>query len=286
MKRFFILATAAIVALASCAKTEVVYNDAPEQIAFKQITNVMTKAGEQTPLTGDMGVFAYKAGTTGVGTDGVYLPNTKFTLAGGVWGNTAAKWPYEGNLDFIVYAPFNEDAETTTTLLTLPGVAAADALYYGVQKYSNVSKDDGDVEVELNHLSAKISVDFTAPGDGYTISKVVLNDVCTNGTVTVDYSSTPVVATTVKTTEGDHELTSGTPFYVLPGAQTTFTVTFVQENGDNDVTYTKEVSLAGATWDANKGYTYNFSITPTGAITFKAVVNPWDEQVATTKPLN
>ena len=44
MKRFFILASAAIVALASCAKTEVVYKDAPEEIAFKQITGVMTKS--------------------------------------------------------------------------------------------------------------------------------------------------------------------------------------------------------------------------------------------------
>lgn len=282
MKRFFILASAAIVALASCAKTEVVYKDAPEEIAFKQITNVMTKAGEQTPLTGDMGVFAYKAGT-----DGVYLPNTQFTLADGVWGNANAKWPYDGNLDFIVYAPHNSNASTTTTLLTLTGVTAADALYYGVQKYSNVSKTADPVDVELNHLSAKISVDFTDPAAGYTLSTVVLNDVCTKGNVTVNYSESPaVVTTTVQTTVIDHTFAAGTPLYVLPGAQTSFTVTFVQENGDNDVTYTKEVSLAGAKWDAHKGYTYKFSITPTGAITFKAVVNAWDDQAATTKPLN
>lgn len=48
MKRFFILASAAIVALASCAKTEVVYKDAPEQIAFKQITGPMTKADRKS----------------------------------------------------------------------------------------------------------------------------------------------------------------------------------------------------------------------------------------------
>lgn len=281
MKRFFILASAAIVALASCAKTEVVYKDAPEEIAFKQITNVMTKA-EPVALTGDMGVFAYKAGE-----NVVYLPNTQFTLAGEVWGNAGAKWPYEGNLDFIVYAPFNDDAETTTTVLTLPEVTAADALYYGVQKYSNVSKTADPVNVALNHLSAKISVDFTDPAAGYKLSTVVLNDVCTKGDVTVNYSESPaVVTTTVQTTMTDHTFAAGTPFYVLPGAQTSFTVTFVQENGDNDVTYTKEVSLAGAKWDAHKGYTYKFSITPTGAITFKAVVNPWDEQAATTKPLN
>ena len=280
MKRFFILASAAIVALASCAKTEVVYKDAPEEIAFKQITNVMTKA-DPVALTGDMGVFAYQAGT-----HEVYLPNTQFTLADGVWGNPGAKWPYAGNLDFIVYAPYNSNASTTTTLLTLTGVAADEKLYYGVQKYSGVSKASNPVNVELNHLSAKILVDLSEIPAGYTVTNVVLNTVCTVGTVTVDYSSTPVVETTVETTKDNHNLTSGTPFYVLPGDQTSFTVTFVQDNGENDVTYDRNVSLSGSTWEANKGYTYKFSITPTGAITFKAVVNPWVEQPAATHPLS
>ena len=61
MKRLFILASAAIVALAACTKTEVVYTEAPAEIGFKQITDVMTKAvpdGTQLPAT--MGVYAYK----------------------------------------------------------------------------------------------------------------------------------------------------------------------------------------------------------------------------------
>ena len=44
MKRLFILA-AATVALASCAKTQVVYNEEPQEIAFRQVENVMTKGG-------------------------------------------------------------------------------------------------------------------------------------------------------------------------------------------------------------------------------------------------
>ena len=44
MKRFFVCAAAAIVALASCSKTQVVYNDAPEEIGFKAVSGVMTKA--------------------------------------------------------------------------------------------------------------------------------------------------------------------------------------------------------------------------------------------------
>ena len=138
-----------------------------------------------------------------------------------------------------------------------------------------MSKTANPVNVALNHLSAKISVDFTDPAAGYTLSTVVLNGVCTKGDVTVNYSDSPaVVTTTVQTTMTDHTFAAGTPFYVLPGAQTSFTVTFVQENGDNDVTYERNVSLSGSTWEANKGYTYKFSITPTGAITFKAGITP------------
>ena len=96
MKRFFILATAAIVALASCAKTEVVYNDAPEQIAFKQITGAMTKAfGNYTTL----GVFAYQDSKK-------HFENYTFTHDGVKgWTNPDAVWPYEGDLTFTVYAP-------------------------------------------------------------------------------------------------------------------------------------------------------------------------------------
>lgn len=47
MKRLVILA-AAIVALASCAKTQVVYNEEPQEIAFKTVSGVMTKG----PVTG------------------------------------------------------------------------------------------------------------------------------------------------------------------------------------------------------------------------------------------
>ena len=62
MKRLFILA-AATVALASCAKTQVVYNEEPQEIAFRQVENVMTKGGAGTSLgnwsNASMGVFAY-----------------------------------------------------------------------------------------------------------------------------------------------------------------------------------------------------------------------------------
>ena len=92
MKRFFILASAAIVALASCAKTEVVYNDAPEQIAFKQITDVMTKS-THTLSSGVLGVFANQGAVE-------YFDNTPFTWATNAF--TAEKyWPYPTYADLL-----------------------------------------------------------------------------------------------------------------------------------------------------------------------------------------
>ena len=59
MKRLFILASAAALMLASCAKTTVVYNEAPEEIGFKAVTGVMTKAHvEWNQETSKLGVFA------------------------------------------------------------------------------------------------------------------------------------------------------------------------------------------------------------------------------------
>ena len=63
MKRFFICAAAAIVALASCSKTEVVNTSAPEEIGFKAVTGAITKAEQDAAtLDGAMGVFAFVHG--------------------------------------------------------------------------------------------------------------------------------------------------------------------------------------------------------------------------------
>ena len=112
MKRILIFASAAIVALASCAKTEVVYKDAPQEIAFKQITGAMTKA--DTKLSGTMGVFAQYNNDNTSTTNAVYFDNTSFAEGSTecVWEADEAKyWPLEGNLDFTIYAPYNESSD-------------------------------------------------------------------------------------------------------------------------------------------------------------------------------
>lgn len=257
MKRLFFLATAAIVALASCSKTQVVYTDAPDQIAFKQITDVMTKA----PLEGTLGVFANQGAV-------VHFGNTEFTLDAGFWTNSTAYWPHEGNLEFTVYAPYKDGTEYADNVLTLKEITAADKLYYGVERY-NTGKV-ASVPVVLKHVSAKITVNVTM-NDPYTLTSITLDNATTVGNVTVTYNDPVVVATTVSTTKENLDVTSTK--YVLPGNQTQFTIKFKQGNLD----FTEVISLADATWVANSEYIYNINVSSPDKIKFVAtVVDSWD----------
>ena len=156
MKRFFILASAAIVALASCAKTEVVYKDAPQEIAFKQITNVMTKADA---LTTDMGVFAYTA-------DGdYYFGPVKFAEVSSVWkGSPAQYYPLQTALDFALYSPcdgYNNWSYVNTTQ-TLTSCDFADVknvdVLYGEKIYADCTTSSDPVDVLFKHAGNPSSI--------------------------------------------------------------------------------------------------------------------------------
>ena len=280
MKRFFILASAAIVALASCAKTEVVYNDGPQEVAFKQITGAMTKA--PTALTsGTIGVIAHYG-------ENLYFDNTAFTWDTGdkvFKANPAKYWPFEGNLDFTVYAPAGT-ARYAGNLLEIEGVTAQEELYYGSQRYVGTSKVDK-VPVLLKHTSAKIVVKVMG-ADLYTVKSVKVVDANETGDVFVKYADPVTVTTGQDATKKDFELvpstattgvaltTAGTTLdecYVLPGGQTNIDLTFVQAAA-NPITFTKRIALTGA-WASNTIYTYNITITA-DEILFTADVAEWE----------
>ena len=277
MKRFFILASAAIVALASCAKTEVVYKDGPQEISFKKITGVMTKA---TTLTGgNLGVFANQG-------ESVYFGNTSFGWdATNLYYKSDKTWPLEGTLDFTVYYPYNADAAYTydtdpeTNLLTIPVAAGAqiDGVYYGAKRYTAKTSTNQETVI-LHHACAKITVKFD--DDNYTFVSATVNGVNTSGTVSVDYSSTPVVTTLATPTPGTDDITiasSGDFGYALPGDQTSITVTFKQKVGDTTTPITRNVELGSSNkWEAHKHYTYNVSVAEnTNYITFTAQTEDW-----------
>lgn len=282
MKRLFILASAAIVALASCSKTQVVYNEAPEEIGFKQINSVMTKA---TDLTGTMGVIAHQ-GTT------EYFPNTEFTFETDKWkGNPARYWPTTGTLDFTVYAPHNASASYTENVLTLPAVTAADALYYGDKRYVGTAKVDK-VPVLMKHAAAKVEVQVKG-ADIYTVTDLSVVGAKTGGTLKVTYNNVSDYAATscitaadpVPTTSNVAILTSGsvavdgtyktagTPGYVLPGDQTKLLITYKDKAATET---TKEIDLSPNTWVAGKRYIYGITIIG-NEIFFTAEVDDWSD---------
>lgn len=258
MKRFFILATAAIVALASCAKTEVVYNDAPEQISFKQITGAMTKA-----FTNDtnLGVFAYQD------TD-MHFENLPFAHNGTAWTNAGAFWPYEGQLTFTVYAPYVDGkAALSGNTLTLSTVSADEDLYYGEAQVTTGQTEF--VNVVLKHVSAKVTVSMSL--GSYTLTSLKLNNAVTTADVEVNYSATPATVTVVDNeTIQAIDFTSVATNYVLPGAQTSFTIVFKQ----GELSFEKTINLS-TNWVANTAYTYNITVAAPDQIFIKATAADW-----------
>lgn len=290
MKRFFILASAAIVALASCAKTEVRYdNTEPQEIAFKQLTDAMTKASDLA-TTVPLGVIAHYT------PDGsLYFDNTQFTYEAAPAAAWQADkyWPFEGNLDFTVYAPYGT-AEYASNVLTIDNVTAADVLYYGKQRYVSTSKK-ATVPVVLKHASAKIIVKVKG-SNLYTLTDLKLNGYNKTGNVKVTYGTSGNYDATAVETEsgatpadfqflssGNQGLTAdpvavGDECYVLPGNQTSFTLTFIQD-AENDITFTKNITLSDE-WEANHQYLYTINITA-DEIYLTATVEAWEPETPT-----
>ena len=309
MKRFFICAAAAIVALASCSKTEVVNTSAPEEIGFKAVTGAVTKvAGQQSgTLTGDMGVYAFINGTA----DTEYFTNIKFTGTDTWTGGQY--WPLQSNLNFVIYAPHDADAIYSTKKLTVEASnAGIDVInrqtdyLYGAEYYDGSGDDEGKgyatqqtaITTKLNHALAKVTLNFA--GANVTVNSVSLEKPYLSGTYTVDYSDTdspsiswdatqeandltlsaiadaelaPAVADDPETDENDpvDAKTASASIMVVPAADSDIIITYTIK-GTNDV-LTAKVKLNG-TWAAGTHYTYNISIQP-NEIKFTPSVNVW-----------
>ena len=290
MKRLFILASAAIVALAACTKTEVVYTEAPAEIGFKQITDVMTKAvpdGTQLPAT--MGVYAYK------GSD-AYFSNISYSDKTTYWGatddNEKAYWPLDNSdLTFTVYAPHNANAQFATNVLTIPNVTnATDVLYGKTQPTGNKTTNaTTPVDVELGHAFAQVLVVFKAAAN-VELNSVTFNDVVQGGTCNVTYPGATVAwdaltaaAPVELLASANLELTSDAeyPFLAVPATLTadhelTFEYT-LSGSPKQSHTITK-TQLSTAEWVEGKRYVYNITIGAT-EIQFNPRVEAWDANV-------
>ena len=118
-KFFFILAAAALAALASCTKVTPV--DQPDQEITFNVVKYVTKAtdldnGGHLILKGDFGVFAYSNSaawsSSDATTENVYMDNVQITKQDdGSWkAATPYYWPKQNKLTFAAYAPYKSTA--------------------------------------------------------------------------------------------------------------------------------------------------------------------------------
>lgn len=288
MKKFFFCAAAAIVALASCGKTQVVYNDAPQEIGFKAVTGAITKAVQtKNNFTQDMGVIAYQSGKTDV-----YFTNAQFEKEtdATTWnGKTPQYWPIDSSLDFFVYSPYQASGVTPTNTAeskTLQVVVAdngrkQDDYLYSDKYITGKSKTSGNIAVDFDHALAYVTVNFSGESV-ITLSNAQLNGTYQSGTYTVTYGNQTSIAWTNQGTSSDLVLNAGalttdytTSWLVVPednnAANNTITFDY-KIDGMTGNAISKSITLS-ETWVAGTHYTYDVTI---GANEIKFTVNSVD----------
>lgn len=293
MKRLFILA-AAVFTLASCAKTQVVYNEELQEIAFKTVSGVMTKA-LSLPTTENLGVFAelYDGGVEGE----MYFGNSLFTYNSDSWkGNKY--WPISNGLIFTVYSPYIDDDEkaswdaedNTLTLELDENTTTQTDLLYGMTR-PNGDKDSGPMPIQLGHALAQITINVSATASSIvTLKSLAINNTFQSGKFLVQYvdpiavswsergsvvDSKTLTVSEIELTESETTIT----YLVVPSAITnqTLTLTYELAGSSQPLTYTTKATpnALGTSWEQGKNYIYNITITPI-QIEFNATEAAWD----------
>ena len=296
MKRLFILASAAIVALASCSKTQVVYNDAPEEIGFKAVTGAMTKAVQTTDVfTQTIGVIAYNHDAT----LSSYFPNaefTKTTVDGVTTWNGSKFWPIGTTLDFMVYSPYQVTGDPATVVPTNTAdskqlvVTVADNDKNSIEEqvdymYGDTYLEDKDknstLTANFKHALTQVTVNFTG-SENVTLNSAILSDTAQDGTYTVQYlpAINPMISWVSGDLDNDLTLKPTTPTQLNATAISTSYLVVPTVASAIDINYTmaggsaldKNIDL-NETWVAGSHYTYNVYISA-NEIKFKVTVTP------------
>lgn len=217
MKKFIILAAAAVAAMAACSKI----NETPasqREINFQVANSLQTKATGSVYNNGAFGTYAWFKGTD------EFMVNETVDLIGGVWKTSVNTfyWPKTGSIDFISYSPFNgtvDDTDSnpavTKTTIDYTGITAGDVDYMYADKVnckSNVNEvTDGEgsadsgfsgVPTVFRHALAKLSFKIRA-------NFVEYEDPTTQTTTKWDVTVTSAKISGFKTT-GDCALTLNT----------------------------------------------------------------------------
>ena len=280
MKRFFILASAAIVALASCSKTQVVYNDAPEEIGFKAVTDAMTKAplsGTELPTNqGDMMVYASQSATSG----GTYEPSfgAEFTWKTSYWGgkDNPQYWPNSGYMMFMAYYPtgIGTPSGNAKDGVIIPDInietSQTDILYANLTEPQTCA-DKPTVNMTFMHALAQIQVTAAVANnamDNVKITKVEIVTPNMGGELTLtgaaaswddevpmgeNYPMDNVIASTPLTTS---PVSLGTGALVVPGDQTGLKITYSVAGLEK--TIEKSLAATDVVWAQAKKYIFSY----------------------------
>ena len=249
----------AVAALASCAKTDAVYEDNQAEIKIKPATALATKAnvlsaidGTAYPTAENFDVYGYWANqpagssftnatdevTVYLGEGGAY----EFTNKGAYWGGTTTYyWPKNGSLRFAAYSPSNvnmaHDLDTDTYTVegyTQPATTATtwDLLVAPTSKSYTAMTAAENVSVVFEHALSWITVKVVAKdaeaAKAFDIKKVTINDV-------VNVADFTAVMSGEKSMTWD--LTDTTvPYVVYEGSQAvTETATVIETTKDGTV---------------------------------------------------
>lgn len=185
MKKYFILAAAALVTLASCMKNNV-ETSGPKEISYNAVAakNTVTKAiNEKTyyaptdPSFGiwglyqENGAFATDKGDgTWVGTDADSA--TEITYNSSAWRNASNTdyWPLTGSLVFMGYSPFTDDGDNSIAaeISVVPATPAVKITF------SDFSSEDGEFTTDLmwsdavEKTAATATTNYDADGNNTT----------------------------------------------------------------------------------------------------------------------
>lgn len=217
MKKYIIIAAAALVAMAGCSKIQNAPEAAQREISFEVANNLNTKATGVLYDNGAFGTYAWFNNTDD------FMVNEEVDKVGSVWKtvNNTYYWPKTGSISFISYSPFSGTNNTANSVPVITKnsitysdvtVGTTDLMYANRATCSSnvneVTDDDtadsgfSGVPTVFNHALAKLSFKIKANFVEYT-------DATTNTTTTWEVTVTSAKISGFKT-KGDLELTLNT----------------------------------------------------------------------------
>ncbi|MDY6277806.1 MAG: fimbrillin family protein [Bacteroidales bacterium] len=311
MKRVIYFLSAAALTLVACNKTETIVTETPDEIGFKAVTSVATKADPDPAITGtalpskDWIIYA---SALNVQNQEAYFNQTEFkttdanepvSAAAQYKADPSLYWP-AGNAQLDILALAAREADKTTLNWTynnasknVDGFTITDWDVWTNQidllfARKNGASKETTTSLEFNHLLSLIEFKAkTNEADQLKITKIELDGLQNKGTLNFDNTKNEEVITwTLADAEaGKNEIKSiadaylttsyaaqGKDLLVAPQAKKNITITCTL--GGNTLTY--KVNTLRGLWEKGKKYIYQIEFT-LGEIVFTESVIDWTE---------